>query len=116
MRHTPRAAAPLASLALLAAGVAACATGGRLSGDFPPDTAARPATYAPAAFEFAAPASGSTCRNPATDPRDATRIVLVRAAGGRGDYAVPANRYGVERDQLLRLDCASGAVIGIVPR
>jgi hypothetical protein len=94
---------------------AACATAGRV-GDFPADASARAATYAPPAFEFAAPASGSTCRNPGTDPRDGTRIVLVRSQGGRGDYAVPTGRYGVARDELLRVDCASGRPVGIVPR
>ncbi|HEX6307610.1 MAG TPA: hypothetical protein VFZ69_05440 [Longimicrobiales bacterium] len=61
----------------------------------------------------------NACRNPLVDPRDQTRIRLMRSAdvGGRqrGDYEVPAGRYGVGTDELLRIDCASGQALGIVP-
>jgi hypothetical protein len=56
------------------------------------------------------------CRNPFFDPRDATRVVPVRSAQGQGDYAVPNLRYGVGADELLRVDCRTGAPIGIVRR
>ncbi len=55
------------------------------------------------------------CRNPMVDPRDGARLRLVRSANGQGDYKVPLGRYGVGHDQLLRLDCATGGVVGIVP-
>jgi hypothetical protein len=59
---------------------------------------------------------GQGCRSPLFDPRDATRIVLVRSAGGRGDYEVPPGRYGAGPRELIRLDCGSGTVRGIVSR
>lgn len=102
------------SRAAMVLAVAACATGGR-SG-FPADRDARPATDTPAAFTFSVPASGDACRSPAVDPRDGTRLVLARSSGGRGDYEVPAGRYGVNGREYLRLDCATGAVVGAVPR
>jgi hypothetical protein len=89
-------------------------------GNFPIDSASRPAVETPPAFTFEAAAgevaSRSTCRNPARDPRDGTRLVLTRSSGGRGDYEVPAGRYGVGRNEYLRLDCASGEAVGVVRR
>jgi hypothetical protein len=48
------------------------------------------------------------------DPRDHTRLTLIRSAGGVGDYEAPPGRYGVQEGELLRLECATGRVIGIV--
>jgi len=59
------------------------------------------------------PAPGP-CHNPMIDPRDATRIVLVRSSEGRGYYRVPAGRYGVHPGELLMLECGTGRVIGVV--
>jgi hypothetical protein len=50
------------------------------------------------------------------DPRDGTRIVFLRSAGQRADYAVAGGRYGVNEYELLRLDCNTGTVIGVVER
>lgn len=55
-----------------------------------------------------------SCLNPMIDPRDGTKIILVRSAVGMGDYEVPTGRYGVSPSELLRLDCATGTVLGIV--
>ena len=100
--------------ALLLALAAGCVSAG--TADFPNDVIATPASSVPAAFEFTVPAASGACRNPAIDPRDGTRLTLVRSRGERGDYEVPGGRYGVGERQLLRLDCATGSVIGIVPR
>jgi hypothetical protein len=58
------------------------------------------------------------CRSPLLDPRDQTRIRLLRSGtvGGAsiGDYQVPEGRYGVGRAELLRIDCDSGQPLGIV--
>ncbi len=96
----------------------ACATTG-----FPLDRAARPADDVPAGFLVVTPeglqppdASSGACRNPMEDPRDETRLRLERSAEGLGDYAVPAGRYGVGAGELLRLDCRTGRVVGIVKR
>ncbi len=59
---------------------------------------------------------GSECRSPMVDPRDGTRIVLVRSSGGEGDYEAPPGRYGVGTGEALRLDCATGAPVGIANR
>lgn len=80
------------------------------------DAVTRPATGAPAAFTFTAPLSADACRSPALDPQDGTRLVLARSGVGRGDYEVPAGRYGVSSREYLRLDCATGGVIGVVRR
>jgi hypothetical protein len=59
------------------------------------------------------------CRTVMIDPRDNTRLRLIRsvqmAGMVRGDYEVPDGRYGVGENELLRLDCESGQVLGIVP-
>lgn len=79
----------------------------------------RSAEDAPTSFvteDGALPARG--CRNPLIDPRDRTRLRLVRSArvgaGELGDYEVPAGRYGVAPGELLRIDCATGEPLGIV--
>lgn len=112
------------TLPTLALAVAACAAStldwsasGRAPRDVPPafvpDTAAAPS---------AVPAR--TCLVHLRDPRDGTRLLLVRSAstdqgapGLRGDYEVERpGRYGAGPGELLRLDCASGAVVGVVRR
>ena|SRR5687767_1098077 len=114
-----RRATAVARLALLVS-AGACATG--RSGDFPPDAQARAAVDVPAQFTLAAPpeavqgGDAVPCANPAVDPRDGTRLVLVRSRSGRGDYEAPAGKYGVGAAELLRLDCATGRAIGVVAR
>jgi hypothetical protein len=66
------------------------------------------------------PKPGEGCRNPMTDPRDGTRLNLVRTKDGKGDYQVLdrdfelKTAYGVDPRHLLRLDCATGKALGIV--
>jgi hypothetical protein len=64
-------------------------------------------------FEMTTPKADGDCRSPMIDPRDSTKITLFRSFDGRGDYEVPNGTYGVEKGQILRLDCATGRVIGI---
>ena len=94
----------------------ACASlGGHAQGLAAPPL--RPAQDAPEAFVTESgqpPASG--CRSPLVDPRDETRIRLLRSDAGRGDYLVPDGRYGVRPDEALRVDCPTGRVVGVVPR
>lgn len=60
----------------------------------------------------------NTCASPLIDPRDQTRLRLVRSGSvgesHRGDYAVEDGRYGVRPGELLRIDCGSGQPLGIV--
>jgi len=61
------------------------------------------------------PVPGS-CKNPLIDPRDQTRIILVRSTEGRGYYRVPQGRYGVGSRELLLIECGTGRAMGIVKR
>ena len=89
----------------------------------PPDSVARPAPGVPSRFLY----DGSTfqndsldlhaCRTPLLDPTDGAKVLLVRTEkGSRGDYQVPAGRYGIGPGDLLRINWKTGGVIGIVPR
>lgn len=112
---------------LSAIAISACATG---RGAFPPESAVRPARELPDRFVVEgaagdsarpttapAPAGPAACRSPLVDPRDGTRLRLVRSQEGtRGDYEVPESRYGVGAGDLLRVDCTTNRGIGIVPR
>lgn len=104
----------LASVALLLA--AACAASSAPFGGME----VRPADDTPPAF---ATEDGTipveACRSPLVDPRDQTRLRLIRSAplGAThyGDYEVPVTgRYGVGRDELLRVNCETGQALGVV--
>jgi len=56
--------------------------------------------------------SGTACRNPLVDPRDGTRLTLVRSVSGFGDYQTDPPRYGLAANQLLRVDCRNGKPVG----
>lgn len=59
----------------------------------------------------------NACRNPMHDPRDGTTLLMIRSFGdGRGDYQVPDGKYGVRTGELLRINCSTGEVLGIVRR
>ena len=60
------------------------------------------------------PRPGEGCRNPLVDPRSKDRISLVRSSEGTGDYSVPPGSYGVNANELLRVNCATGRSLGIV--
>jgi hypothetical protein len=101
--------------------LAACALG--TSGSFPASSDARIAMDVPVRFEPASPAArltpadtiaGEGCRNPMIDPRQGQRLTIVRSLGGEGDYRVPRGSYGVETGERLRIECNTGAVVGIV--
>ena len=56
--------------------------------------------------------SGPACRSPMTDPRDGTRLTLVRSNAGFGDYQPDTQRYGLVGNQLLRINCSNGRPVG----
>ena len=92
--------------------LAACASMG-----FPADATARPAAEVPERFDGADESpSAPACRTLLVDPRDGAELVLVRSLEGRGDYEPPVGRYGVGAHELLRIDCDTRRVIGIVDR
>ena len=89
----------------------------------PPDSVARPAPGVPARFLYDGSAFQSdsldtnACRSPLLDPNDRAKLVLVRSEkGSRGDYEVPPGKYGAGPNDLLRINCKTGGVIGMVPR
>lgn len=100
----------------------ACALGGPNS--YPEGEAARAAADTPVRFvsEDLPPGAalsdtlpGSGCRSPLVDPRDGTRIRMVNAQRRVGDYEGVVGRYGVASGELLRIECNTGRVVGIVP-
>lgn len=60
--------------------------------------------------------AGSGCLNPMVDPRDGTEVGMLRSVQGAADYAVPGRMYGVGAGELLRIECNTGRVLGIVRR
>ena len=60
--------------------------------------------------------AGSGCLSPMVDPRDGSEIGILRSEEGYADYAVPGRMYGVGSGELLRLECNTGKVLGIVRR
>ncbi|HEY3155343.1 MAG TPA: hypothetical protein VGK76_01785 [Candidatus Eisenbacteria bacterium] len=108
-----RQATAISALLVTACVVAGCAAG----------TGLHPAIDAPTHFlvrgpdgRAVEPTPGAGCHTPMIDPRDGAPLILIRSAGGQGDYQVPVARYGVRKGELLRLDCATGNVIGIIRR
>ena len=106
------------SVVLLPVIAAACVS----TGTFTPNPAnLRMAQDAPPQFvtEDGGPPPEDSCRSPLIDPRDQTRLRLVRSgavgATQQGDYEVPEGRYGVRTGELLRVDCSTGQALGIVP-
>ena len=99
--------------------LAACATS-----DFDPSRVVGQPEASPERFLVGLPNGSGTretkggegCLSPMVDPRSSLRITMVRSSLDRGDYAVPEGAYGLERGQLLRLDCTTGRVIGVVAR
>lgn len=77
----------------------------------------RPAEGITTAFNAPAGATlgNSSCLSPMVDPSDGTEVKMERAFGtGRGDYSVPEGKYGVQKGELLRINCRTGEVLGIV--
>ena len=56
----------------------------------------------------------NTCKNPIIDPLDGSELILVQSRDGMGDYRVSGFKYGVSKGEVLRINCNTGAVIGIV--
>lgn len=106
----------------IALALVACVSGGPadLSGPV-----LRPAAGAPERFEPEPPSlriqpgdtlAGGGCRSPLVDPRDGFTIRMVRSEAVVADYAVEMGRYGVEDGELLRVECNTGRVMGVVRR
>lgn len=88
----------------------------------PAGSSMRPALDAPHHFMIATPTGTEEprpyegCRNSLVDPRDGTRLTLIRSADGEGDYEPVPLRYGLSGGELLRVECESGRPLGVVER
>lgn len=60
--------------------------------------------------------AGDGCLSPLADPVTGTQVILTRSESGLGDYLAPSGSYGLKDGQLLRLDCNTGRVLGVVRR
>jgi hypothetical protein len=60
--------------------------------------------------------AGSGCRSPLRDPARGIRLPMIRSSGGYADYEAPAGAYGLDPDQLVRVECNTGRVQGAVRR
>lgn len=90
---------------------------GTTSNSFTSQEVVRDATDTPAYFESPEAVPGEKiCKSPLTDPRDGTKINFLRAQWPMADYQVPSGKYGVRSTELLRVNCESGEVVGIVKR
>lgn len=80
----------------------------------------RQAEDVPERFEAAAGINrtNNACVSPLVDPRDGTTIRIHSSFGAEevGDYSVPEGMYGVGENELLRINCRTGEVLGIVRR
>ncbi len=90
---------------------------GSTSNSFSQEEVLRNATDTPAYFESPVSVPGERiCKSPLKDPRDGTEISFIRASWPMADYEVPLGKYGVKGTELLRVNCESGEVVGIVKR
>jgi len=75
----------------------------------------RAATDTPERFEIPSGTTwDDTCKNPVIDPLDGSELILVESAGGFGNYRPVRLKYGMNKRELLRINCLTGAVVGIV--
>jgi hypothetical protein len=59
--------------------------------------------------------AGPGCVSPMQDPRNGTEVRFVHSTW-YGDYEVPVGRYGSVAGELLRIECNTGRVMGLVRR
>jgi hypothetical protein len=88
---------------------------GSTSNSFIQKEVLRNATDTPAYFESPVSFPGErVCKSPMTDPRNGTKINFIRSSWPMADYEVPTGKYGVKSNELLRVNCETGEVVGIV--
>lgn len=91
-----------------------------MSGQASPPPLSVPARFVPAdsarIVAGADTTAGAGCLSPLLDPTTATRLVLFRSESGVGDYQPPSGAFGVPDGKLLRIDCNTGRVLGVVRR
>lgn len=102
--------------------LAACSIGGNgsMGAVASPAPVSAPAHFVPLdAAKLIAPAdttAGNGCLSPLKDPTKDIQIILIRSESGLGDYLAPSGSYGIPDGRLLRIDCNTGSVVGLVRR
>lgn len=107
---------------LLGPTLAACSIGGsgNMSAVASPAPVTAPTRFLPLdATKLVTPAdttAGDACLSPMVDPAKNIQIILIRSESGLGDYLAPSGSYGIPDGRLLRIDCNTGSVVGLVRR
>lgn len=120
--HHPHARGALLGALLMGGALAACSLGGSgsMNAVASPAPVTAPSRFVPLdAAKLLAPAdttAGDGCLSPMMDPAKNIQIVLIRSESGLGDYLAPSGSYGIPDGRLLRLDCNTGSVVGLVRR
>jgi hypothetical protein len=106
----------LAAVAFITlAGACSTGTGGSSLSTAPqPLPPGVPTRFVPADSTKSLPASG--CLSPLKDPQSGTTIIMVRADNGVGDYLAPSGAFHIPDGKVLRLECSTGEVLGLVRR
>lgn len=91
-----------------------------MGGQASPPPVSVPAQFTPADPTHLATGADTTkgagCISPLVDPATGTRLVLHRSDSGIGDYQAPSGAYGIPDGKLIRIDCNTGRVVGVVRR
>lgn len=58
----------------------------------------------------------NACQSPLIDVETGAQLILMRSANGLGDYQVQERSYGLEQGELLRIECRTRVIIGVVRR
>jgi hypothetical protein len=59
--------------------------------------------------------AGPGCVSPLKDPRNGTEVRFIHSTW-YGDYEIPVGKYGSVSGELLRIECNTGRVMGLVRR
>lgn len=62
---------------------------------------------------FQNPTGSLDCQSPLLDPDDQTELILIRSLDGIGAYQAPPGKYDLAADELLRINCRTGEVLGV---
>jgi|SRR5690606_21472841 len=76
----------------------------------------RPVPDAPESFSspFATSPDDPECQSRLIDPVGQVELILVQSLGEVGHYLAPPGKYGMAADELLRIECRTGKLIGVV--
>ncbi len=58
----------------------------------------------------------TSCKSPLIDPNDGEAIMMIKSHTSYGDYLGTEGKYGLRKRELLRINCRTGEVIGIVKK